>query len=138
MKRSDLWSNAIGRDPSFSLFGCRAFYTALVWKLRTELTHDFSQIDANSPESRSFLIELPVGELASSDASLSALSWPVMPQWLGIQYNEVAVPLDLRHSIWFLIAFRQRFLGNRGDSKALIADRESEKIWLCSGVGSKE
>jgi hypothetical protein len=26
-----------------------------------------------------------------------------MPQWLGIQYNEVAVPLDLRHLIWFLI-----------------------------------
>ena len=71
--------------------------------LRTELTHDFLQIDANSPGSRSFLIELPVGELASSDASLSALSLPVIPQWLGIQYNEVAVPLDLRHLIWFLI-----------------------------------
>ena len=106
--------------------------------LRTELAHDFLHIDANSPGSRSFSIELPVGELASLDASLSALSLPVMPQWLGIQYSEVAVPLDLRHSIWFLIAFRQRFLGNRGDSRALIAARESEKIWMCSGVDSKE
>ena len=29
-------------------------------------------------------------------------------------------------------------LGNMEDNNALIAERESEKIWMCSGVDSKE
>ena len=54
---------------------------------------------------------------------MSALSLPGMPQWLGIQYRMVLVPLDLRQSNKFLISFTQRFWGGLGDNRSFIAER---------------
>ena len=75
----------------------------------------------------------PDEDFASSEARVSALSLPGMPQWLGIQYRVVLVPLDLRQSNKCLISFTQRFVVGWGDNRAFIAERESENIWMCGG-----
>lgn len=65
----------------------------------------------------------PEEDFHSSEARVSAFSLPRMPQWLGIQYRVVLVPLDLRQSNKFLISFTQRFSGGWGDNKAFIVER---------------
>jgi hypothetical protein len=64
-------------------------------------------IDHCSLDESLFVMVMPEGFRASSEASLSVVSFPAMPGWLGIQYRVVFDPLDTRQLNMLLISAMQ-------------------------------
>ena len=79
-----------------------------------------------------FRILFPDGCKHSLDAKLSAVSFPMMPVWLGIQISVTFVPVALRHRNKLWISGMHGFVGGRCDNTAWIDVLESENNTISS------
>jgi hypothetical protein len=118
--------------PNLDLI-CMQLFLQVCWLRRRLVAQLALTIETISLGERLLLTLSPSWVLHSIAASLSALSFPSIPVWLGIHVSLVRLPFDLRLAIISRVAVTAWFSDREFDEMAVMAELESLYIWFLVG-----